>query len=115
MLIFLNNRKCSKSKEALKILDKCGKKYVMREYLKNPLDVEELQDLQEKLGIPAIEFTRTKEKEFTEQGLTKDSTDIQIFKKMFAFPNLMERPIVYNDRKAVIGRPAEKILEIFRK
>jgi arsenate reductase len=34
---------------------------------------------------------------------------------MFAFPNLMERPIVYNDRKAVIGRPPEKILEIFRK
>jgi arsenate reductase len=49
MLIFLHNRKCSKSKEALKVLDKSGKKYVMREYLKNPLDVEELQDLQEKL------------------------------------------------------------------
>lgn len=115
MLIFLHNRKCSKSKEALKIIDKSGKKYVMREYLKNPLDVDELQDLQEKLWMSAIDFTRTKEKEFNEQGLTKDSTDIQIFKKMFAFPNLMQRPIVYNDRKAVIGRPPEKILEIFRK
>lgn len=115
MLIFLHNRKCSKSNAALKILDKSGKKYVLREYLKNPLDIDELLDLQEKLGMSAIEFTRIKEKEFTQQGLTKDSTDTQIFKKMFHFPNLMERPIVYNDRKAIIGRPVEKILEIFKK
>jgi len=115
MLIFLHNRKCSKSNEALKILDKSGKKYILREYLKNPLDTDELMDLQEKLGIPAIKFTRIKEKEFTKQGLTEDSTDLQIFKKMFHFPNLMERPIVYNERKAVIGRPPEKILEIFKK
>lgn len=115
MLIFLHNRKCSKSREALKILDESGKKYIMREYLKNPLDIDELQDLQEKLWISAIKFTRTKEKEFTEQGLTKDSTDMQIFKKMFDFPNLMERPIVYNNRKAIIGRPPENILQILKK
>jgi arsenate reductase len=68
MLIFLHNRRCSKSREALEVLEKSGKKYVMREYLKNPLDIHELQELQEKLGnIPAIEFTRTKESEFKEQ------------------------------------------------
>lgn len=115
MLIFLHNRRCSKSREALEILEKSGKKYVMREYLKNPLDVEELQDLQEKLGnIPAIEFTRTKESEFIEQGLHKNSTDLEILKKMQSFPKLMERPILYNNKKAVIGRPPEKLLEILK-
>lgn len=115
MLIFLHNRRCSKSREALEILEKSGKKYVMREYLKNPLDVEELQDLQEKLGnISAMEFTRTKESEFIEQGLHKNSTDLEIFKKMQSFPKLMERPILYNNKKAVVCRPPEKILELLK-
>lgn len=113
MLIFLHNRRCSKSREALEVLEKSGKKYVMREYLKNPLDIHELQELQEKLGnIPAIEFTRTKESEFKEQWLTKDSKDIEILKKMQSFPKLMERPILISDTKAVIGRPPEKIEEL---
>ena len=116
MLIFLHNRRCSKSREALEILEKSKKKYVMREYLKNPLDLDELLDLQEKLGnIPAIEFTRTKESEFLEQGLHKNSTDIEIFTKMQHFPNLMERPILYNKTKAVVCRPPEKILELLKK
>jgi arsenate reductase len=115
MLTFLHNRRCSKSRQALELLEKSGKKYVMREYLKNPLDLHELQDLQEKLGsIPAIEFTRTKEAEFIEQGLHKNSTDSEIFKKMQSFPKLMERPILISDRKAIVGRPPEEILKLLK-
>ncbi|MDA7494835.1 arsenate reductase (glutaredoxin), partial [Candidatus Gracilibacteria bacterium] len=55
------------------------------------------------------------ESEFIEQGLTKNSTDIQIFKKMQSFPKLMERPILYNNTKAVVCRPPEKILELLKK
>jgi arsenate reductase-like glutaredoxin family protein len=40
---------------------------------------------------------------------------LEILKKMQSFPKLMERPIIYNDRKAVIWRPVEKILEILKK
>jgi arsenate reductase len=49
MYIFLHNARCSKSNEALKLMEKAGKKYILREYLKSPLDIDELQDLQEKL------------------------------------------------------------------
>jgi arsenate reductase len=52
--------------------------------------------------LRAIEFTRTKEKEFSEAGLTKESSDEDILKAMAKFPKLMERPIVYNEKKAVI-------------
>ena len=115
MYTFLHNPRCSKSREALKIMNASWKKYVLRWYLKNALDVDELFELQEKLNIKAIDFTRTNEKEFLEQWLTKDSTDIEIFKKMAHFPNLMQRPIVYDEKKAVIWRPVEKIKEIFKK
>lgn len=91
------------------------KKYILREYLKNPLDAMELQDLQEKLWGKAIDFVRTNEKEFIESGLNKDSDNIAIIKLVTRFPNLLQRPIVMSENKAIIGRPPEDILKIFKK
>ena len=112
MLILLHNPRCSKSREALKIMEESGKKYILREYLSNPLDLDELQDLQKKLGLSVLDFTRTKEWEFTEQWLTQNSSDVQILKKMEIFPKLMERPILVSDTKAILGRPPENIKEL---
>lgn len=47
--MILHNPRCSKSREALKILDNSKVKYEIREYLKNTLDAEEIKELQEKL------------------------------------------------------------------
>ncbi|MDQ7023791.1 MAG: hypothetical protein Q9M97_09995 [Candidatus Gracilibacteria bacterium] len=52
-------------------MDTSGKKYDLREYMKNPLDYNDLVELKSKLGLNAIDFTRTKEKEFLECDLTK--------------------------------------------
>lgn len=95
-------------------MEESGKKYVLREYLKNPLDREELQDLAQKLGMKPIEFTRTKEADFSAQWLSSTADDVLILKKMASFPKLMERPIVYDETKAFIGRPPENITKIFK-
>jgi len=47
--MILHNPRCSKSRQALKILDDSKVKYEIREYLKNTLDVDEIKDIQEKL------------------------------------------------------------------
>ncbi len=109
MYIFLHNSRCSKSREALKIMEKSKKKYTLREYLKNPLDLDELISLQEKLWLRAIEFTRIQETEFKQSNLTKESSDIEILKAMSKYPKLMERAIVYNDNSAIVCRPVEKL------
>lgn len=96
-------------------MEKAGKKYVLREYVKNPLDVSELQDLHEKLWGNIIDFVRTSEKEFTDLWLTKSSDDRSLLKAIQRFPKLLQRPIVISDTKAIIGRPPEKVLEIFKK
>ena len=114
MFTILHNSRCSKSRAWLKIMENSWKKYELREYLKNPLDYNDLLELKIKLWKKAIEFTRTKEKEFTEAGLNKNSNDEDILKAMAKFPKLMERPIVFNEKKAVIWRPEENIVNFLK-
>jgi arsenate reductase len=95
-------------------MENSGKKYELREYLKNPLHYEDLLELKIKLNLNAIEFTRTKEKEFTEAWLKIDSSDEEILRAMAKFPKIMERPIVFDDKKAVVGRPDENIINFVK-
>ena len=115
MITILHNARCSKSREALKILKDTKKNFVMREYLKNPLDLGELIELQEKLKLKAIDFTRIKEAEFEQAWLTKESSDMQILKAMVRFPKLMERAIIMDETRAFVCRPTDEVLKIFRK
>jgi len=115
MYTFLHNPRCWKSREWLKLMEKSWKKYELREYLKNPLDYDELLDLQAKLWIEVIKFTRIKEKEFKEALLSKDSSSENILKAMSKFPKLIERPIVFNNKKAVVWRPLENIENFLKK
>lgn len=114
MIIFLHNSRCSKSREALKILTNTWKSFVLREYLKNPLDLDELQELQSKLWLKAIDFTRINEPEFKQLNLSKTSSDIEILKAMSKFPKLMERAIIFDEKKAILCRPPENVLNFLK-
>ena len=96
-------------------MEKSWKKYILREYLTNPLDFQELEELQTRLWMQAIDFTRTWEKDFKQAGLTRDSTNTAILKAMSKFPKLMERPIVFSDTWAIIWRPEENISNFINK
>ncbi len=115
MITLLHNNRCSKSREALKILDEKTKNYNLREYLKNPLDYDELLELKKKLWLKAIDFTRTNEKEFKEAWLTKQSSDEEILKAMAIYPKLMQRAIVFDEKRAIVCRPLENVLNILKK
>lgn len=108
---FLHNRRCSKSREALELLEKSWKKYILVEYLKSPLDAEQLKDIFEIIWWDVNALIRDNEKEYKDLGLSKNSTSLEILKAISRFPNLMQRPIFIDGKKWVICRPPEKILE----
>ena len=59
-------------------------------------------------------MVRKKEAEFKELGLNDGTPDTDLIKAMVEHPNLLQRPIVEVDDKAVLARPAEKALELLR-
>ena len=64
------------------------------------------------LGLPAIALTRTKEQAFRDRGLSKDADDATLVAALAATPKLIERPVVFANGKAALGRPPEAALDI---
>ena len=108
-----HNPRCTKSRQGLALLQEKGVKTEVREYLKELPTTKELKDLLSKLGMSAEELMRKGEKDYKEQVKEKDLSEDEKIERMIAFPKLIERPIVIKGNKAVVGRPTEKILELF--
>lgn len=107
-----HNPRCSKSRQALALLEEQGLTFNIREYLKEPLSENELNTLLNELNIEPHDLLRVKEAEYKEAGLSKTSSKSDIIKAMVEYPKLMERPIVSTTKGARIGRPTELILEV---
>lgn len=110
---FYHNPNCSKSRAALQLLEDKGIQPTIIKYLEEPLQNEQLQKLLGKLGIGARELIRSTEDAYDEFGLgNMKLSEGQLIEAMVQAPNLIERPILATDNKAVIGRPTEKLLEL---
>ena len=110
-----HNPRCSKSRETLKLLEAQGIEPEVVEYLKTPPDEKTLKALLKKLGIGPRELLRRREKEYKALGLDDPNLDDEaLIRAMVEHPRLIERPIVVRGRRAVIGRPPEKVLELLQ-
>lgn len=85
-------------------------------YLETPPSGQELMQILEKLDKPATEIIRFKEKLATKLAISPSDgrTDQQWCELLSANPSLIERPIVVKGNRAVIGRPPENILALFK-
>ncbi|GHG70961.1 arsenate reductase [Alishewanella longhuensis] len=113
MITLYHNPRCSKSRDALTLLEQHGQPFQIVEYLKTPLDEGTLSALLVKLGLTAREIMRNKEDEYQQLGLADSSlTEQQLISAMVKHPRLLERPIVVTGDKAAIGRPLANIAAI---
>jgi arsenate reductase (glutaredoxin) len=112
MIKIYHNNRCGKSRSGLEVLEKSGKPFEVVKYLEDVPTAKELKDIIKLLGIKPIELIRQNEPIWKEHFKGKDLSDSEIIKVMVENPKLIERPIIISGNKAVIGRPAELILDI---
>ena len=113
MTTLYHNPRCSKSREALAILQAKGCEPEIVLYLETPPTAKELKALLKKLNITARTLLRKTEDAYKELGLSNEAlTESALIKAMIANPKLIERPIFIHGDKAVVGRPPEAVLSI---
>ena len=113
MTTLYHNPRCSKSRTALKLLQDHGADFEVVEYLKHPLNLGELKELSQLLGLSARGFMRSGEAEYQALGLDQnDVTEADLLAAMHTHPQLMQRPILRTEHAATIGRPPENILAL---
>lgn len=112
MIKIYHNNRCSKSRMGVKALEESGKDFEIVKYLEDIPSKSELKAIIKMLGIAPIDLVRKNEKIWKDNFKGKELSDDEIITAMTENPKLIERPIVINNNKAVIGRPTEKILEI---
>lgn len=93
------------------MLQEHGREFTYREYTKQPLSLDELRELMGQLGTSPREVLRTRDaKALDLEPGTMD--DEQLLVAMSKHPRLLQRPIVREHGKAILGRPAERVLEL---
>ena len=110
--VFLHNPRCGKSRAALALVHDAGVELPVREYLREPLSIEELRQLVTLLGVRPIDIVRRSEPQFRALALSDTTLDEEVLRAMAEHPILIERPIVVRGGKAVIGRPPETVKEL---
>lgn len=111
MTTIWHNPKCSKSREALKLLEAKGDEFTVIKYLEEIPGRSEIEALLKKLGISARELMRTKEELYKELGLADVQDEAKLIDALTQHPRLIERPILIEGNRAVIGRPVEKVID----
>lgn len=115
-LTVYHNPRCSKSRQAVQLLQEHGIQPRIVKYLESPPTAAELAAILDKLGMQPRELMRTQEKEYELAGLNDLAMSREaLIERMVRYPIVIERPIAVTAHAAVVGRPPEKILEILEK
>ena len=83
-------------------------------YLDTPPDEATLRSILDQLDDPPADLVRREK--WSELGVTADdvATVDGVVAVLLAHPELMQRPVVVKDGRAVIGRPTERVTELVR-
>jgi arsenate reductase len=115
MLKIIHNPRCRKSREALKILIEKKLNPVIVEYLKQNLSKTQIKEIISLLNQEDLnKVIRKNESIYKEKYREKKISESELINAIFENPILLERPIVIKGNRAIIGRPPEKILDLFK-
>lgn len=107
-----HNPRCRKSRETLQRIEAAGVQPEIIKYLETPPTTGDLKSILRKLNLTPPDLIRKGEKIYKEQFKGKDLSEEAWIQVMAENPKLIERPIVVDGDRAVIGRPPENVDEL---
>ena len=112
-LTIYHNPRCGKSRQTLELIRSKGVEPEIVLYLEDVPSADDIADALRMLGMKPMDIIRKNETEYKEHFAGADElTDEKLIELMRLYPKVIERPIVVNRGKAVIGRPPENVLII---
>ncbi len=108
-----HNPGCSKSRGALEILQERGVKVQVIEYLDEPLESADLEEILQRIDDEPAALVR-RDKNFESLGLDRESykTAETVISLLLEHPQLMQRPVAILEERGLIARPSERVLEL---
>ncbi len=121
MLTIYHNPRCSKSREVLELTQQFAEQRQLAlsivDYQKMPLTLAQLGELHQALQsekiVNVMDMMRENEALFSPLGL-KDAGNEVLLNAIAAHPELLQRPIVRYNHRAVIARPPELVSSILQ-
>ena len=96
----------------MKILEKEKVSFKIIEYLKNQISKKEVNNILNILDIDIEDLIRKNELEFKSINDDDKKNKNKLIELILNYPKVMQRPIINNDKKGVIGRPPENVYKI---
>ena len=111
-----HNPSCSQSRGALQILQESAAELEVVLYLETPPTKAELERFLDLLEEPPADLVR-KDRRFAELGLVESDYESpeQVVGILLKHPELMQRPIIVKDDRAVLARPSEKVINLLER
>ena len=106
-IILYHNNNCSKSRECLKLLKDRKVDFDIRNYLKSPLNENEIGSIIKNLSDDVEDLLRNKKEVDSEILKSKN----KLTKLIFMDQKILQRPIIFY-KKYWICRPPERVLNI---
>lgn len=105
---------CTTCRKTVKMLNEMGIDFDKVNYYIKPFTKNKLRTLLKKMEMQPSELLRKNEKAYKELDVKNNNyTQAQILDFMILDHNLIQRPIIVKGEKAVLGRPVERIKELF--
>ena len=81
-------------------------------YMEEPLSANELKQLFSVAGLRPQDALRTNEAAYRQHVAGKNLSDDELLRIMAEYPELLQRPIVVRENKAILARPVDKLTEL---